>query len=71
MFKILCRAKAHNMIVERYQVTLSHKFCEMPHQEPSPTTTSICFVGTRAKGPKEKFSEDPLPLLLEETVAPL
>ena len=27
-------------IVERYQVTLSHMFCEMVHQDPSPTSGS-------------------------------
>ena len=27
--------------VERSQVTLSHKFCEMPHQDPSPTCNSF------------------------------
>ena len=27
--------------MERYQVTLSHKFCDMFHQEPSPTSNSF------------------------------
>ena len=33
--------------MERYQVTLSHNFCEIFHQEPSPTSISFDTVSSK------------------------